>query len=145
MKGAKPKLDNVIPMKGDAMRQTPDAPDFMSDEGRAVWDRLAPIMVRKERLEPHFEDMFAVYCEAAADFIRFTGEVAAFGSWYEVETRNGMQQKKRAVWGLRQDAMATMQRLSAVFGLSPVDEKRFSISGQGDLLAELEKTLNGTA
>ncbi|WP_342298207.1 P27 family phage terminase small subunit [Cereibacter sphaeroides] len=38
-----------------------------------------------------------------------------------VETRNGRQQKKRAVWGQRQDAIAVMNQLAARFGLTPVD------------------------
>lgn len=143
MKGAKPGLKNVIPMKGDSIRHVPDAPEFMSDDGRAVWERLAPIAVQKERLEPHFEDMFAAYCEAVADFIRFTGEMAAFGTYYATEGRHGRQEKKRAIWGQRQDALSSMQRLSALFGMSPVDESRIGSAGQGDLLAMLEKQLNG--
>ncbi|WYK06403.1 P27 family phage terminase small subunit [Cereibacter sphaeroides f. sp. denitrificans] len=143
MRGQKPKVSNVIPMKGDLSAPVPEAPGWMSAEGREVWDRLAPVLVAKKRLEPAFEDPFAVYCEAVADVIRFTGDIAAFGSWYEVETRNGRQQKKRAVWGQRQDAIAVMNQLAARFGLTPVDEARVRVTGQGDLFDEILKTLDG--
>lgn len=143
MKGAKPQLDNVVPMKGEIRRHTPDAPEFMSTEGRAVWDSLAPVLVAKDRLEPHFEHLFAAYCEACADFIKLTGELDVMGLYYEVQTRNGRQQKKVAAWGLRQDALATMQRLSSCFGMTPVDERRFTSAGQGDLLDLLKKQIDG--
>ncbi|WP_235842739.1 P27 family phage terminase small subunit [Cereibacter sphaeroides] len=60
-----------------------------------------------------------------------------------VETRNGRQPKKRAVWGQRQDAIAVMNQLAARFGLTPVDEARVRVTGQGDLFDEILKTLNG--
>lgn len=145
MKGRKPELGNVIPFKGETglERPVPPAPDFMSDEGRRVWDDLAPHLVKLDRLKPIYELQFAAYCEAAGDFIRFTGEIAAFGSYFETITRNGRQEKKRATWGQRNDALATMTRLSALFGLSPVDERRLSVSGQGDLFADMMRELKG--
>jgi phage terminase small subunit len=143
MKGAKPELGNVLPYKGDTKRPVPPAPDFMSEEGRRVWTELAPALVAKDRLDPIYEINFASYCEAAADFIRFTGELAAFGSYFETQTRNGKQEKHRAPWKQRQEAVATMMRWSAVFGLTPVDEKRVGLAGQGDLFEDLMKQLNG--
>ncbi|KIC19629.1 MULTISPECIES: P27 family phage terminase small subunit [unclassified Leisingera] len=145
MKGAKPSLDNVIPMKGDAPFHVPDAPDFMSSEGREVWERLAPVVAQKGRLEPHHVDLFAAYCEACADFIRFTGDIAMMGSYFETTGRHGKQEKRRVVWSQRNDALATMQRISSLFGMSPVDEKRLGAGGQGDLLADLERMLSGNA
>lgn len=144
MKGRLPGLGNVVPFKGDmSQRPIPPALDFMSDEGRRVWEDLAPHLVKKDRLQPDYELMFSVYCEAAADFIRLTGEIAAYGSWFSTETRNGRQEKKRATWGQRNDAIATMARFSALFGLSPVDEKRIGLAGQGDLFADMMRQLKG--
>lgn len=143
MKGQKPKISNVIQMKGEFTGNLPDPPEWMSSEGREVWLRLAPALVTRRRLEPHFEDPFAMYCEAVADVIRFTGDLAAFGTYYEVKTRNGLQQKKRAVWGQRQDAIATMNQLAARFGMTPVDEARMAIANQGDLLKDLARQLDG--
>ena len=143
MKGAKPSLDNVLPFKGDTKRPVPPAPDFMSDEGRRVWEELAPHLVQKDRLDPVYEINFASYCEAAADFIRLTGEIAAYGSWFTTKTRAGTQEKHRATWKQRMDTIAIMMRWSAVFGLTPVDEKRIGLVGQGDLFGEMMRQLNG--
>lgn len=144
MKGAKPKVDNVIPMKGTEPKPVPDAPDLMSDRGKEVWDRLAAEMVRKDRLEPHHEDLFAAYCEAVADVIELTSNITMSGRTYTVKTRNGMQQKKTADWQARQDALANVTRLGALFGMSPVDDKRLQSGGQGDLFADLEAMLRGS-
>ncbi|MEP2782314.1 MAG: phage terminase small subunit P27 family [Pseudoruegeria sp.] len=143
MKGAKPQLNNVVPMAGDAKRPVPDAPDWMSSGGREVWDELAATLISKDRLQSHHTQMFAAYCEAVSDFIEQTGNLAMTGQFYEVETRNGNQEKKRASWGLRQDALANMRQLSALFGFSPVDEARLSTGGQGDLFKQVMDHLNG--
>ena len=146
MKGAKPKLSVVIPMKGEELEAAdlaPIPPYELSDRGLAAWDRLAPLMVKKQRLEPHFYDMFAVYCEAAADVMDLSIEIATEGRTYEVQTRNGLQQKKTAAWQSRQDALATMKQFGALFGLNPVDEARLGSAEQGDLFAEMARVING--
>ena len=146
MKGAKPNLQNVIPMKGDMQsRPVPDAPEFMSDTARKVWEELAGVLVGKGRLEPQFVYQFAAYCEAVAAFIETTACIQVEGRFFETQTRNGRQQKKTASWGQQQEAIATMGRLSALFGLSPVDEARLKVTGQGDLFSDLMAQLkNGT-
>lgn len=143
MKGAKPNLKNVVPMKGDEVQTAPDAPDHLSEHGEMVWNRLAQLMVSKKRLEPHFHDLFAAYCESCADYIRFTIEIADYGSFYESLGRNGKQEKHRAAWKQRQESLASMQRLSALFGMSPVDEARIATGGQGDFLAALQAAMRG--
>ena len=146
MKGKKPTLDNVVPMKGDTYRAAPPAPEwFPHPEAVEVWDHLVPVLIARDRFEPHHEDLFAAYCVAVGDFIRFSGELAVMGNYYQVETRNGLQEKKRAAWGQRQDALATMQRIGALYGMSPVDEARLSNGAQGDLFDQLKREMNGDA
>ena len=143
MKGRKPVLDNVVPMRGDAPKPVPDAPDLMSDGGKKVWQRLAPSLVLKDRLLPNHEDMFLAYCEAVSDFIELTSNIAMEGRTYSVKTRNGTQQKKTADWQARQDALANMRTIGALFGMSPVDEARLQHGGQGDLFDDILKKLHG--
>lgn len=143
MKGAKPTVTNVIPMKGDIQKPVPDAPEFMTANGRKVWDQLAAGMIAKDRLEPEHEHLFAAYCESVSNFIDATHCLAMEGMYYETQTRNGKQQKKTAPWGLQQEAMAQMQRLGALFGMSPVDERRLGGGGQGDLFGDVLAVLNG--
>lgn len=143
MKGRKPDLRNVVPMKSDTVRAAPPAPDFLCDTGRAVWDELAPMLVQKDRLDPLFQYQFASYCASVASFIAATNDLALHGHWYETKTRNGIQQKKRASWGQQVEAMNHMRRDAALFGLSPVDDARLSGGGQGDLFADVLAQLKG--
>ncbi|ANP35945.1 hypothetical protein JL2886_01023 [Phaeobacter gallaeciensis] len=144
MKGKKPNLQNVVPMKGDIQKHVPEAPEFLEDEARKVWDELAPELVKKDRLEPLYEYQFASYCVCVANFIAASACLAVEGLYYETKTRNGIQQKKRAAWGIQQEAMAGMRRDAALFGLSPVDEARLGAGGQGDLFDQVMAQLNGT-
>lgn len=144
MKGQTPKLGNVIPMRGDVQKPVPPAPDLLSEGAKKVWDRLAPEMVRKERLEPIYEDIFAQFCEAANDVIELSSIIAMDGRTYTVETRNGLQQKKTAAWQARLDALATLKALGGLFGMSPVDDKRLANPGQADLFENVAAMLNGT-
>ena len=146
MKGRKPDLKNVIPLKGGpAPKAVPAALDFMTDEARRVWDELAPALVAKDRLAPEYRYQFAAYCEQVARFIEAIACVAIEGTYYSVKTRNGLQQKKTAAFSIQLESVGMMNRLSALFGLSPVDEARLGISGQGDLFAAMMDQLrNGT-
>lgn len=143
MRGVKPNVSKVVPMKDGIQRPAPDAPEWMTELGRQVWDELAPDMMRFKRLEPHFQYQFASYCESVSAFIGATNELAMSGIWYEVKTRNGLQQKKVAAWGIQQEAANAMRRDAALFGLSPVDEARLSGGGQGDLFDDLINELKG--
>lgn len=144
MKGAKPTpVGNVIPMMGDAAKPVPEPLDWMTELGKEVWVDLAPELTRMDRLKVHYRHQFALYCEACANFIRATNDIALHGIWYETKTRNGIQHKKRAAYTVQQDASNQMRRDSALFGLSPVDESRIGSGGQGDLFDQVMKQLKG--
>ncbi|AUR04256.1 putative phage terminase, small subunit, P27 family [Phaeobacter inhibens] len=145
MKGRKPNLENVIPMKGDMPKEIPFAPDFLDDLGRQVWDELAPELVKKGRLELLYKYQFGSYCSAVSNFIQATNTLALEGLFYETgKGRNGNQRRKHPALALQDTAAASMRRDSALFGLSPVDAARLEGGDQGDLFDEVMKQLNGT-
>ncbi|WP_158963923.1 P27 family phage terminase small subunit [Chachezhania sediminis] len=144
MRGRKPTLDNVVPMRGDVPKPVPEPHDLMSESAKQVWERLAPELVRKDRLEPIWEDTFAAYCEAVADVVELTSNITLEGRTYTVRTRNGLQQKKTANWQARQDALSNMRQLGALFGMSPVDDTRLANGAQGDLFDQIMRQLDGS-
>lgn len=144
MKGAKPNpTGKVVPMKGDDKRPMIDPPVTMTETGRAIWDEMAPIVHRLDRLHAHFKYQFASYCESVATFIAATNDIEMNGKgrYYEVKTRNGLQQKRTMAFNVQQDAMNQMRRDAALFGLSPVDESRLDAGGQGDLFDQIKSQL----
>jgi P27 family predicted phage terminase small subunit len=143
MKGRKPELQNVIPMKGDIQREIPAAPDFMDELARDVWDELVPELVKKERMEPLFKYQFASYCVAVSNFISSTNTVAMEGQFYDTgKGRNGNQKRKHPALTLQETAANTMRREAALFGLSPVDEARLGAGSQGELFDQVMAQLN---
>lgn len=145
MRGSKPTLDNVIPMKGDmATRHIPEPLPHMAGRAVEVWKELAPLLVAKDRLDPLYLFQFASYCEAVANFIDATFSLSMDGLYYEVQTRNGKQQKATAAFRAQQEAMNQMRRDSALFGLSPVDAARISAGSQGDLFDDIMRKIDGT-
>jgi P27 family predicted phage terminase small subunit len=145
MKGRKPDLQNVIPMKGDIQKEIPTAPDFLDDIARDVWDELVPELVKKERMELLYKYQFASYCAAVSNFITSTNTVAMEGQFYDTgEGRNGNQKRKHPALTLQETAMTAMRRDAALFGLSPVDAARLGDGGQGDLFDQVMAQLNGT-
>ncbi len=145
MKGRKPVLSNVLPFKGETASHVPEAPEWLTSQAREVWGELAAILVGKDRLRPEYSYQFAAYCQAVASYYDATACLAVEGYYYETVTRNGLQQKKRQMWGIQQDSLAAMLRLSALFGLSPVDEARLKSGGQGDLFRDLMEQLKSGA
>jgi P27 family predicted phage terminase small subunit len=145
MKGRKPDLQNVIPMKGDIQKEIPTAPDFLDDLARDVWDELVPELVKKERMELLYKYQFASYCAAVSNFITSTNTVAMEGQFYDTgEGRNGNQKRKHPALTLQETAMTAMRRDAALFGLSPVDAARLGDGSQGDLFDQVMAQLNGT-
>lgn len=144
LKGAKPTPQgNVIPMRGDRDRPAPEPLEWMTDLGKEVWVELAVDLTRMDRLASHYRHQFASYCEAVANFIRATNDIALHGVWYETKTRNGVQHKKTAAWSAQNEAMNQMRRDAALFGLTPVDESRIGSGDQGDFLKLLTAQLKG--
>ncbi|QDL91509.1 P27 family phage terminase small subunit [Paroceanicella profunda] len=144
MKGRKPEAPNVVPLReGAASAPAPEPYDDMSVDAAATWRELAPDLAMRGRLKPAYRPMFRVWCEAFSDVLKFTYDLHTMGDYFRTETRNGLQEKKRAAWGQRQDAIANMTRIGALFGLTPLDEARFGPDGQKDLLAMLKETLDG--
>jgi phage terminase small subunit len=109
MKGEKPRIPKKgVPFKvvggegitastptaqANADIRIPDAPDFMSEEARRVWDELTPHVVGKGHWEAQYVYQFAGYCESVSNFIAATGDIALMGSYFETKTRNGIQEK----------------------------------------------------
>ncbi|WP_298491558.1 P27 family phage terminase small subunit [uncultured Maritimibacter sp.] len=146
MKGRKPSLDNVVPMKGAAApAAVPDCPVILRDTAREVWEELAPVIATKGRLALEYRYQFAAYCENVASFLEATTTLALEGTYYETKGRNGLQKKRNPAAVHQKEAMDAMRRDSALFGLSPVDAQRIDTGGQGDLFGDIMKQLRGDA
>lgn len=100
------------------------APDFLDDDARAVWDRLAPTLRARSMLTIWDVDLFAVYCTAVTHHRRAARMVNADG--VTVSGDGGRTVKHPAMQVLRDQAMI-LATLSGRFGLSPSDRAQIEM------------------
>lgn len=63
-----------------------DAPAWLKDEGRAIWDRLAPTLRAAKLLTRADNETFARYCRNFARWLKMQAVLDAEGETYETET-----------------------------------------------------------
>lgn len=108
MKGRKPE---IIEAEGVV---SGDAPDWLSDEARAEWCRVMPILTERRILTDADLGNLENYCVSI-------GFARQFEAAYQVESDIGLQLKLfRAI----DKAMGTARQLSAELGLTPVSRSR---------------------
>jgi phage terminase small subunit len=150
MRGAKPKLKNVIPMRPDDVdaakmrRKAQQAlirklmPKGISEELATEFKRVAEILAdpKVDRLKPKFLDTVVEYCRCT---IRLRSLRAAMPTLadeiYCIETRNGDQVKSHPYVAQVNEEWRKWRSLVAMLGLSPTDERNM-LPGQGDLFDE---------
>ncbi|SEQ33463.1 phage terminase, small subunit, putative, P27 family [Faunimonas pinastri] len=148
MKGRKPKLDNVVPMRSDAgvdaeklRRDTAIRearrlrPRNLTPELRREWDRVAPLLADPAigRLKSHFVDTVVEYCRAVVRLRALRERMPELDDeTYEVTGRNGSQMKSRPEVAQLNETWRHWRSLVAMLGLSPADERNMAV-GQGDL------------
>lgn len=154
MRGAKPKLKNVVPMRPDdvevarlrqkAIRRaiTQLMPrGKMSDELKAEWRRVAKILADPtvDRLKARYVDTIMEYCRATVRLRNFREAMPTLNlEVYRVQSRNGDQVKSHPYVAQLNETWRQWRSLVAMLGLSPTDERNL-LPGQGDLFDESEK------
>jgi len=155
MRGAKPKLKNVVPMRpdgsGDAeLREQLIAraikklqPRGLDPELRKEWRRVARVLAEPtvDRLKARYVDVILEYCRVCVRLRQFREAMpnvqreiynAAAG---DKTTRNGVQIKSHPFVAQMNEAWRQWRSLVAMLGLSPTDERNL-LPGQGDMFDE---------
>lgn len=123
VKGARPGRDSggrPIPEVPKFDRGAPDSPDWLADEARAVWDRVAPSLESLDLLKPDDREVFAAYCTAWA---RFAEAVRLYQS-EGLTVRNPQSGRISAhpAVSIAESAGRDLLRFAQDFGLTPSAE-----------------------
>lgn len=144
MKGRRPGVDSggrPLPVVPDFRREPPTAPEWLTPEARAEWDRVVPGLALLELLKPEDRAMLAAYCETWATFVHATRYVREHGATVEHEavtvgpTGAATSRTQRVVNPFIAVARAAGKELrgfGAQFGLSPSSETALGKSGGSD-------------
>lgn len=151
MRGAKPKLKNVVPMRSaddpqsgiareqaikSAIRQL--MPRGLSKELQAEWRRVARILADPtvDRLKARYVDVICEYCRATVRLRTLRDAMPTVAAEvYRVKSRNGDQIKSHPFVAQVNEQWRQWRSLVAMLGLSPTDERNL-LPGQGDLFDE---------
>lgn len=157
MRGAKPKLKNVVPMReADDPRSAVAReatvrhairalmPRGMSKDLQAEWRRVARILADPsvDRLKPRYVDVICEYCRATVRLRTLRDAMPTVAAEvYRVKSRNGDQIKSHPFVAQVNEQWRQWRSLVAMLGLSPTDERNL-LPGQGDLFDESDGYFN---
>lgn len=105
-----------------------EAPDWLSSDARAVWDRYAPSLIRRGVLTLWDVDAFAICCNALVRYREAQQLVDASSILIGVV---GRLEPNPALRVLR-DAEDVFLRYAARFGLTPADRQQIKTEVVGD-------------
>jgi P27 family predicted phage terminase small subunit len=112
----------------DFKRLPPTAPDWLSPEAAAEWDRVIPELSRLDLVKESDRAALAAYCEAWATFVEATLAVQREGQF--IEARQG--KLAHPAVGIARAAGREMRSWAAHFGLTPSTEQALARSGGDD-------------
>lgn len=152
-RGRKPKPTNLKILEGNPGKRPlnqnepkpignlPLCPDWLEDEAKIEWDRMAPIMGQLGILSELDMTAFAGYCQSYARWKEAEEFLTQHGSI--VKTPNGYLQQVPQV-SIAQTNMKIMLKFCAEFGLTPSARSRI-VSGDKDKadMDEMEELLRG--
>lgn len=117
-----------VPTPPAFARMAPEAPEWLSDEARAEWDRVVPGLVRLDLLKAEDRATLAAYCETWSTFKTATLTVEAEGQTY----RAAQGRLAHPAVGIARVAGRELRAYAGLFGLSPVAERALGKTGEDD-------------
>lgn len=159
MRGAKPRLQNVVPMRQGDESMDPELraaavkraiagmrPRGIDKELKAEWSRVARLLADPtvDRLKPRYVDTIMEYCRSTVRLRKLRDAMPELkNEVYRVEQgRNGAQVKSHPFVAQVNETWRQWRSLVAMLGLSPTDERNL-LPGQGDLFDDAEKYFTG--
>jgi P27 family predicted phage terminase small subunit len=109
-------------------RVPPAAPDWLSDEAAAEWERVIPELSRLDLVKEQDRAALAAYCEAWATFVEATRVVQEEG--LVIEARQG--KLAHPCVAIARNAGREMRSWAAHFGLTPSTEQALARGGGDD-------------
>lgn len=131
MRGAKPFT--IVPASSP-VRGILDPPEWLGEDARAEWDRVAPILIEERRtLTVTDIASLANYCVAIGQAAEASRIITKEGMTFQ--SKSGP--KKHPAVAIRSDAMTQARLLAGELGLTPVSRSRPAArdtgTGQGNM------------
>lgn len=112
----------------EALKEAPPAPDWLTEEARAEWERVAPVLVSRQTLTSDNLATLESYTLAIGMVRRSQKQIAQDGE--TVKTPTGIIRRHPAYQTLFQ-AQTESRRLAAELGLTPASRGKSGGGGAG--------------
>ncbi|WP_178031407.1 phage terminase small subunit P27 family [Mycobacterium xenopi] len=126
----KDSMGRPIPQVPNFERGAPDPPEWLDDEARNLWQRVAPALDRLDLLKPEDREVFVAYCVAWSRFVSAVQTYQAEGMTV-TNKRSGRVALHPAVTAAQQ-ASRDLLRFAQDFGLTPAAELNLGKKPAGD-------------
>lgn len=103
----------------------PAPPDWLDDEGRGEWARMAPVFHAAGRLTEADVPALALYCDAFSRYQLARKELETYGVTLNTDLGGTKANPAAAV---AKEASATMAKILGAFGGTPADRKKLGAS-----------------
>lgn len=148
--GRKPKSERLKVLQGRPGKRpltnepkpppvAPECPDWLADEAKAEWRRVAPKLERLGLLTEIDRTALAAYCQEYARWVEAEAVLAKEGT--VVKTEKGYLYQRPEL-GIARKALQSIKGWCAEFGLTPSSRARMNLPEQPEEDG-LEKLLNG--
>jgi P27 family predicted phage terminase small subunit len=131
MNGLEPRPPAIIP----------DCPDFLDEEARAEWDRVAPQLLACGCLTSIDRSALAMYCLAWSYVVQLKEKVDEFGTVL-ADKNKGRVYRSPYFQNLGM-AIAILHKFQAEFGMSPSSRTRIAVRDLEEQENVLEKFIAG--
>jgi P27 family predicted phage terminase small subunit len=130
---------NGVPYKDPV---TPDCPEWLSQDARAEWERLEPVIVERGLLGRVDRSAFAIYCQLVGIW-KLTSEV--MNSQELITAGCEGQPKLNPLARYQAEVMDRIRQFSEQFGFTPASRNKIDASAENEEASELDKFLQGAA
>ena len=132
----KRELNQFEPKPTDGL---PICPDWLTDDAKEEWERLASVMNKMGILSEVDQSAFAVYCQTWARWKEAQEHITAEGSTYETE----MGIKKNPWVAIANEWQAKLLSVCGEFGMTPSSRSRIVAANSKETEADGMEALLG--
>lgn len=124
--------------------QAPECPEWLTGEGKRMWDKLAPQLENLGLLTEIDGEAFAAACQAWNDYVESIKTIKEKGRTYKYKNQGGFENEtERPEVKVANKAIEQFRTFCREFGLTPASRTRIKIdmpeSKEADPMEELVK------
>lgn len=124
--------------------KAPDCPDFLSEDAKTEWARVAPILEGLGLLTRIDMAALAAYCESWAMYKKAIQFIHKHGEVYPIKDDKGQVKYLQQVpqVGIANKSLGNIKNFCTEFGMTPSSRSRMQVPGADDEDDETEAILN---